>query len=249
MKNNEQCVEMNEIFYRISTEFWKQAYNSLLKKQKEYEPDPDISREEAIFEFQNGLKKMAKDKKLKCNGFSHNDHFFMSLTPYPIYIGIEKTTGDFTISAPHINTKHFDHSQYLCGIKWIEDFLEIDIKPLSEKMQVVHDKFLLNEKTSEIARTSIEALCKTLLGERGIKYILHQRRLSSDIVFCLNKNEAYEICIFLKPFSENPTELISLLKNPHEMIIEDMIVCSRIEEEIAEKGGTLCLYELTQNCF
>lgn len=31
-ENNEPCMELNEIIYHISSEFWKKAYNELLRK-------------------------------------------------------------------------------------------------------------------------------------------------------------------------------------------------------------------------
>lgn len=64
------CLELNEIIYHITGEFWKQAYYGLL----------------------------AQENKLKCKAFSHNEHFYVSLIPYPIYIVIERETGDFSIS-------------------------------------------------------------------------------------------------------------------------------------------------------
>ena len=103
-ENDEPCMELNEIIYHISGEFWKKAYDELLLKQKTYEPGQKISAKQAISELRKGIRELAKENQLKCNAFSHNEHFYMSLVPYPIYIGIECETGDFSVSAPHIST-------------------------------------------------------------------------------------------------------------------------------------------------
>ncbi|MBR5032446.1 MAG: hypothetical protein IKX70_02100 [Treponema sp.] len=231
MNENKPCVELNEIIYRISGEFWKQAYNLILRNQKDYKSDSEISRDEAISEFRNGIIKLSKEKRLKCNAFSHNEHYYMSLTPYPIYIGIEKETGDFAISAPHISTKQFKHSEYKRGIKWIEDYLNIDIKPLAKNTEAARERFYINEKSSEIANTSIAALCESLLAKRGFSYKLHCKRLSSQIRIFIKKEEVYEIMLYLNPFLKDPSVLTALLNNPHEMKIDDVLSCGLIEDK------------------
>ena len=227
----EPCIELNEIIYRISGEFWKQAYYSLLRRQKDYAPDPDISIDKAIFELRRGIRNLTIIKKMKCNMFSHNEHYYMSLTPFPIYVGIEKDTGDFSISAPHISTKQFKYSEYLGGIKWIEDYMNIDLTPLSQRRKDIYKKFYLSEKSSEIAKTSIQALCESILGKTDTDYTLHQYRLTSEIIICPKPGQAYEIMLYLKPFLENPSVLTELLNNPHEIKIDDVLSCGLIEDE------------------
>ena len=87
-ENDEPCMELNEIIYHISGEFWKQAYDALLRKQKTYESGQDIPARQAISELRKDVRALAKENQLKCNAFSHNEHFYMSLIPFPIYIGI-----------------------------------------------------------------------------------------------------------------------------------------------------------------
>ena len=228
MNNNEEsCVEINEIIYRISGEFWKEAYNSLLYKQKDYECDQELSVGEAISRLKNGLQELAKNNRLKCTGFSHNDHYYMSLVPFPFYIGIEKTTGDFSISAPHISTQHFEHGNYKAGLKWIQDYIDIDLKPLIQKNESVREKFYLNKKSGEIVSTSIKALCESVFAKKFWTYKLNQKRLKSNIVFQTSDKDVYEIEIFHKPFASDASLLINLLNNPCEMKIEDKVCCSK----------------------
>ena len=63
---DEPCLELNEIIYHITGEFWKQAYYGLLTKQKTYEPEPDIPAHQAVCELRKELKVLAKENKLKC---------------------------------------------------------------------------------------------------------------------------------------------------------------------------------------
>ena len=232
MNDNEPCVELNEIIYRISGEFWKQAYQELMRKQTGCELFPDVSASQAISEFRKEVKKIANENGLKCAAFSHNEHFYISLTPYPIYIGLEKDTGDFSISAPHISTKNFTRLQFNGGLKWIRDYLAIDIKPLSKKVEQVRQKFYLNTKSAQIVKTSINSLCVSVLGKKELPYKLNQNRLTSEIIFQASDKKVYQIELYHKPFTKDTLLLIDLLNNPRELKVEDVIICTRSEEEL-----------------
>ena len=234
-ENDEPCMELNEIIYHISGEFWKQAYDALLRKQKTYESDQDIPVRQAISELRKDVRALAKENQLKCNAFSHNEHFYMSLVPFPIYIGIERGTGDFSISAPHISTRHFTHTEYEAGLKWIQDYIDIDIKPLTAKTLAVHEKFYLNTKSAEIVGSSIKALCESILGKKGQEYKLKQSRLKSEIQIVVKKNTAYELTVYHKPFSHDTSILINLLNNLHEEKLEDVLTCELLTNYKAEE--------------
>ena len=232
MNDEELCVELNEIIYRISGEFWKEVYQELLRKQIECEPCPDVSAPQAISEFRKEIKKIANKNGLKYAAFSHNEHFYISLTPYPIYIGIEKATGDFSISVPHISTKTFSCSEYKGALKWIRDFLAVDVNPLSKKVSMVREKFYLNTKSAQIVKTSITSLCVSVLGKKELQYKLNQDRLSSEIIFKAADNKVYQIDLYHKPFTKDTSLLIDLLNNPRELKVEDVITCCRSEEQL-----------------
>lgn len=236
-ENDEPCMELNEIIYHISGEFWKKAYDGLLLKQKTYDPGQDVAVRQAISELRKNIRTLAKENGLKCNAFSHNEHFYMSLVPYPIYIGIECETGDFSVSAPHISTKHFTHSEYQAGIKWIQDYINIDIKPLTEKTEAVREKFYLNTKSAGIVSTSIKALCESILGKRSLKYKLQQNRLRSDLTVVAKNKTVYSVEIYHKPFASDSSILINLLNNLREENIEDVLrssVVMNYDKEIQE---------------
>ena len=236
-ENDEPCMELNEIIYHISGEFWKQAFDGLLLKQKSYEqeqPGRDIPAKQAISELRKSIKALAKENQLKCNAFCHNEHLYMSLVPFPIYVGIERETGDFSVSAPHISTKHFSHSEYKAGEKWIQDYIDIDLKPLADKTAAVREKFYLNTKSAEIVKTSIRALCETTFGKKSLLYKLNQTRLVTNITVVENDRTVYEVEVYHKPFSKDASVLISLLNNLHEMKIEDSVSC-KIPESISEE--------------
>ena len=228
-ENNELCFELNEIIYNISGEFWKQAYENLLYKQKAYKLNQDIAAQKTISELRKDITTLAKKSRLKCNTFSHNNHFYMSLVPYPIYIGIDCESGDFSISAPHISTKHFTHSEYKSGIKWIQDYMDIDIKPLTAKIETVHEKFYLSTKSSEIVGTSIKVLCESILEKKAISYKIHQSRLKSIITIVARDTTVYEIEAYHKPFAGDSSILINLLNNLHKENIEDVISCTILQ--------------------
>lgn len=226
-ENDEPCMELNEIIYQLSGEFWKQAYDTLLCKQEAFVHEQNVLGRQNISDFRKSIKQLAKENQLKCNAFSHNEHFYMSLVPFPIYIGIEKDTGDFSVSAPHISTRHFTHSEYNAGLKWIQDYIDIDIKPLTDKLQNVHDKFYLNTKSSEIVSTSIKVLCETILGKKLLDYNLRQNRLKSNITIVSQEKMLYEVEVYHKPFAKDSSILINLLNNLHEENIEYVLRCQR----------------------
>lgn len=228
-------MELNEIIYHLSGEFWKQAYNALLLKQTAYVQDPGFSEMQSIAGFRKSIKQLAKENQLKCNAFSHNEHFYMSLVPFPIYIGIERGTGDFSISAPHISTRHFTHTEYEAGLKWIQDYIDIDIKPLTAKTLAVYEKFYLNTKSAEIVGSSIKALCESILGKKGQEYKIKQSRLKSEIQIVVKKNTAYELTVYHKPFSHDTSILINLLNNLHEEKLEDVLTCELLTNYKAEE--------------
>ena len=225
MKDDEPCVELNEIIYRISGEFWNEVYQKLLCKQNEYKVASNISAVQAISIFRKEIKIIANENGLKCASFSHNDHLYISLTPYPIYIGIDKDTGDFSVSAPHISTKQFTRVKYIGGLKWIRDYLAVDVKPLCNKVSLAREKFYLSSKGAEIAKTSIRALCDSILGKGSIPYEINQTRLMSSIIIHPDQKDNYEIQIYHKAFSQDTSLLTRFLKNPHEETIEDKASC------------------------
>lgn len=104
----------------------RECFDKFKKYREKLEQDlKEVSVSQSISELRKEIKNIAKENGLKCSAFSHNEHFYISLIPYPIYIGIERETGDFSISAPHITTKHFSHSYYKAGLNWICDYLAI----------------------------------------------------------------------------------------------------------------------------
>ena len=227
-ENDEPCIEINELIYHLAGEFWKQAYYKILVMQNEIIPDDNISKKDAISQLRKELKSLAKENKLKHSAFSHNEHYYISLIPFPIYVGIEKQTGNFTVSAPHVSSRSFTYSEWKAGIKWIQDYINIDVKPLTERTAKIRETFYLNTKTSEIVKSSIKALCDSMLSQTHWVHELNQNRLKSEITIHNDSDGSYEIVIFHKAFSEDSSLLLNLLKNPHEERIEDKVWCRRV---------------------
>ena len=115
-------------------------------------------------------------------------------------------------------------------MKWIQDYINIDINPLTEKTQEVRDKFYLNLKTADIVKASILALCNSVLREKCLDYKINQNRLKSDIIARISKDEKYHIQIYHKPFSVDSSDVLKLFKSPHEMEIEDKLYCRKEAE-------------------
>lgn len=228
-ENDEPCMEINEKIYQVSGEFWKQAYLRLCDLQEKFQPENDSS-EDALSNLKKGIKSIARQSGLKYSAYSHNNHYYISITPFPIYVGIDKKTKDFTVSVPHINSRHFSASDWERGLKWIQDYINIDINPLTEKTQEVRDKLYLNLKTADIVQSSIRALCNSMLREKGMDYKISQDRIKNDIVVTVSKDEKYHIQIYHKPFSIDSSIVLDLLRSPHEVEIEDKVFCRKESE-------------------
>ncbi len=228
-ENDEPCTELNELIYQISGEFWKQAYFQLCILQEEYKLQTESSTD-VLSQLKKGIKSIAKKSGLNYSAYSHNNHYYISIVPFPIYVGIDKKTNDFTVSVPHINSRSFAASDWELGLKWIQDYINIDINPLTEKTQEVRDKFYLNLKTADIVKASILALCNSVLREKCLDYKINQNRLKSDIIARISKDEKYHIQIYHKPFSVDSSDVLKLFKSPHEMEIEDKLYCRKEAE-------------------
>jgi len=196
-----------------------------LAKQAACEPDSEISGDKATSEFVKGVKALAKENKLKYISYSHTERRYISLTPFPIYIGIDKKTGDFSISAPHINTKHFDHSEFKGGLKWLQDYINLDTAPLAKRTNDAKEKFYMNEKAALIVQNSIKALCRATLGENPDACKIQQDRIKSQIILKSPSGDNYQINVYHKPFANNAAIFTSLLKNPRLEKVEDVISC------------------------
>ena len=155
MKDDEPCVELNEIIYRISGEFWNEVYQKLLCKQNEYKVASNISAVQAISIFRKEIKIIANEN----------------------------------------------------GLKWIRDYLAVDVKPLCNKVSLAREKFYLSSKGAEIAKTSIRALCDSILGKGSIPYEINQTRLMSSIIIHPDQKDNYEIQIYHKAFSQDTSLL------------------------------------------
>lgn len=221
----ETCLELNEMIYHLTGRFWKQTYNNLLGQLSGVESDDEIKPEKAIILFRKEVIKIAKENGLTCKTFNLNGRFYISLIPYPIYIGIDKGIGEISIATPHINTKHFQFNEYPAALAWIENYMHIDVSPLLTQYETVRDQYYLNTKAAEIVKTSIKSICDAILGQKHWQYEIKQNRLRSEIFIKINSDLSFHIDVYHKAFSQDSSILINQLKNPHEEFVDGKIHC------------------------
>lgn len=228
---DESCIELNEIIYHITGKFWKQTGNSLLLQISNEEEDVTITIKQSIKLFSKELHILAKRNHLTCKRTTHNSRLYFSLIPFPIYIGIDKSIGEISVKTPHINTKHFQYSKYKTALKWIQNYINIDERPLLNQISTAKEKYYINKKTSEIIQTSVKSITSVILGKKEINYKLKQYRLRSEIFIEASDCYVFKIDVYHKAFSQDSSLLINLLNNPHEEHIEDKIHCCLMEKE------------------
>ncbi len=224
-EHDEPCLELNEIIYRMVGEFWNAAYCELLRKQGGIQPDTRMSPDAAVKVLKKELKAFAKEHKFNLSFLTSDSHLYISIIPLPIYVGIEKATGNFSVAAPNIHTKSFSALECRLGLKWIRDYINIDLNPITKKIDIVREKLYVSTKTAEIAKNSIKALCDSFLGQDLVPYEINQSRLKSNIIIHAGRNKWFELQIYHKAFIQDSTLLTSFLKNPHEQSIEDKVCC------------------------
>ena len=229
-ENDEPCLELNEMIYYVAGEFWKQAYKKLCNIQDVFWHESAVSPKESLNYVRKGLRKIAENKQLKFSTTSSAEFVYISINPFPIYVGIEKETGDFTVSAPHIKTRVFKSSEWECGLKWVQDYIDIDLEPLSQKVLQIRDKFYLNEKKSTIVKASIKNLCESIL-KKNYEYSIYQNRLRSEIKIRLDDKLSWKVVIYHKAFSENTAVFLRFLESPYELILEDKLLCWRVQND------------------
>lgn len=228
---DETCLELNEIVYHLAGRFWKQTYNNLVLQLSLIEKDDVITPKKAISKFGKEVKELAKVNQLSCKFCSMNGSIYYSLIPFPIYIGIDKATAEISVSTPHINTMHFQYNEYQAALGWIQNYLNIDINPLSKQKEEAKEKYYLNTKAASIIQSSIKSVVATILGKKGWRYEIRQNRLRSEIYIETAPNKVYQIDVYHKAFSQNSSFLINQLNNPHEEFVDEKIHSYLLENE------------------
>lgn len=221
----ETCLELNEMVYHLTGRFWNQTYNYLVGQLSGVESDNEITPLKAIKQFRKEVLQIAKNNGLTCKTSNLNGRLYFSLIPYPIYIGIDKGTGEISIATPHINTKHFQYNEYPAAISWIKNYMNIDVNPLLKQTESVRERFYLNTKASDIVKDSIQSIVRAILQRKGWRYEIHQTRLRSEIFVETVPNNIFRIDVYHKAFSQDSSLLINQLNNPHEELQEDKIHC------------------------
>lgn len=222
---DETCLEINEIVYHLAGQFWRQTYNNLVMQLSVVEKDDEVTPQKVIPKLRKEIIQLAKNNQLTCKTSSMNGHYYFSLIPFPIYIGVDKSNGEISVATPHINTMHFQYNEYKSALVWIQNYINVDVHPLIVKKETVHEKYYLNTKTAEIVKTSISSLAAAILGKKGWRYEINQHRLRSEIYIETSESEAFKINVYHKAFSQDSSLLVKQLNTPHEEFIEDKIQC------------------------
>lgn len=238
--------ELEDKTKKFVKDFWDEKNKEFLENHEANIQNPEITVQEAVFKLRKELRKIAHANNLGCTFLSQADHYYISLLPCQIHITISRETGCFTISLPHFNPKQFFYYEWQTGLQWIRDYLKIDLFILEEKKQILKETIYVNSKTAEIAISSIKSICKIHAEKLGVKTRIRYSWLFSEITFYREEN-AYEpdgikdknvydfktirkialfqIEIYHKAFINNPSLLIDLLENPHEIKINYKVNC------------------------
>ena len=232
---DETCLELNEIVYHLAGRFWKQTYNNLVLQLSLIDKDDVITPKKAISKFRKEVRELAENNQLSCKVCSMNGSIYYSLIPFPIYIGIDKATAEISVSTPHINTMHFQYNEYKAALKWIQNYLNIDLDPLSKQKEEVKEKYYLNTKAASIIQSSIKSVAAAILGKKNWRYEIRQNRLRSEIYIETQPEEVYQIDVYHKAFSQDSSLLVDQLNNPHEEFVDEKIHCYLLKEKFEFK--------------
>ncbi len=252
-KEERPAMELEDVIQVQTRDFWDDANKRLLEKQNDYSPDTEISSKVVALKLRKESRRLAHENNLDCSFVSQTDHYHISLLPCRINIDIETQTGNFSISAPHIPKHNFFCNEWQMGLNWIQDYLNIDIKSLEERKKKIKGQLYVTSKTAEIAQASIKSICNEQAKQKGLKCRMLSTWLKSEILFykedtnskiindrtedeyesysynkySLRDNEIkiFEILIYHKAFTNDPSLLLDFLNNPRESEIENTIKC------------------------
>lgn len=257
-----QRDDLKSIIDSRTRDFWIDESNKLLEKQKGYSPDNEISVKDEVIKLRKGIRKFSHDNNIACSFVSEKNFYYFSLRVFRIHfdtirIELNKETGTFSIKAPYIMKKNFLYNEWQMGLKWIKDYLDIDVKGFREKNQNLEDDIYVSSKTSEIAESSINSLCKAYTKQDDLKFRVLSSPLKSEVLFYKSDDypliepgvettysrpfykdtrmsfdntrelriRMFEILVYHKAFINNPAILIDLLKEPHDLEIENVAKC------------------------
>ena len=183
-----QRDDLKNIIDSRTRDFWIDESNKLLEKQKGYSPDNEISVKDEVIKLRKGIRKFSHDNNIACSFVSEKNFYYFSLRVFRIHfdtirIQLNKETGTFSIKAPYIMKKNFLYNEWQMGLKWIKDYLDIDVKGFREKIQNLEDDIYVSSKTSEIAESSIRSLCQAYTKQEGLKFRVLSSPLRSEVVF------------------------------------------------------------------
>jgi hypothetical protein len=217
-----QRDDLKSIIDSRTRDFWIDESNKLLEKQKGYSPDNEISVKDEVIKLRKGIRKFAHDNNIDCSFVSEKEFYYFSLRVFRIHfdtirIQLNKETGTFSIKAPYIMKKNFLYNEWQMGMKWIKDYLDIDVKGFREKIQNLEDDIYVSSKTSKIAESSINSLCKAYTKQDDLKFRVLSSPLRSEVVFYkiddYPLNEPGAESIYSCPFY---SDRIRSFKNPNE---------------------------------
>ena len=180
--------ELKKIIDSRTRDFWYDENQKLMEKQEGYSPDNKISVKDAVMELRKGIRKFAHDNNLESTFLSEYEYYHISLRVFRIHldvirIRINTETGEFSIKAPYVANKFFSHNEWQMGLKWIKDYLDIDVKSFRERIQNLKDDIYVSLKISEIAESSIRSLCQAYTKQEGLKFRVLSYTLRSEVVF------------------------------------------------------------------
>ena len=220
----------------VSSEFWKKTDENLMNKRRNMISDSDVTLTQVVGKLNTKLYKTAKEyglrKQITC--FQDNKIIQISLVPYSITTFIDKEKGTFSISAPHISTGQFDYTQWKDALQFIQDCMDIDLSTLEKEVNIVKEKFYMNQKNILIVSNSIKSLCDTIFPKKDWKYQINHKALESEIIFETSARQFFYVSIYHKPFINNTSILLNFINNPHEEEIVDIASCQLLEGEVFE---------------
>lgn len=96
----------------------------------------------------------------------------------------------------------------------LDDINNLDFQQFNEKISLLKsNKYKINQKNAEIAKNSINTLCRSFLGLKKIKYSLMLKNIFAKIIYENKNSKNNELIIFYSDFFTDPKILTDLLKN------------------------------------
>lgn len=208
------AIELKSLIAQKIHELYEQTCKNLMDYFDVLHPKDLIHNEdECKIIFIQKLKDMGSTSHISVHKNGWDDYkVFFTNPDYPVYISLE-----FELISYFDNTNReicrFSYQDYDMAVAMLEKFSEL-MQKVEKIEKDISEKYEIPYKTSEIAKTSLQALCSKYYSKEDLRIINHE--LTSEIYMRNKTGEIFYLKLIHKAFFKDTKTIIELVRHPEE---------------------------------